>query len=133
MQLREKAKTKVAHHLLIKLAFAVVIARLYGTLGGSLTSVGAQADPLPPGSFVGRARELSESCVGLSNVTAGHGHLFPPSGGYFLILFARFKSRSLRTTKAGSNAAVGCVSRNWRWNSASTDSENRKQSMVEGR
>jgi predicted ATPase len=31
---------------------------------------------MPPGSFIGRERELSELRVGLADVTAGHAHLF---------------------------------------------------------
>ena len=41
---------------------------------------GDQAEPRPPGSFVGRGRELAELHAGLTDVTAGNGHLFLLSG-----------------------------------------------------
>ena len=59
-----------------------------------MTSAGAQAEPRPPGLFVGRDRELVEFRAGLSDVTAGHSHLFPLSDDRFLIIFARL-SRNL--------------------------------------
>jgi len=68
----------------------VLNASLYGTLGGSVTSVGAQAEPRPPGSFVGRAHERLELRAGLSDVTARHSNLFLLNGERFLIILARF-------------------------------------------
>ena len=45
-----------------------------------MTALGAQAEPKPTGSFVGRERELAELRAGLADVTAGHSHLFLLSG-----------------------------------------------------
>jgi MoxR-like ATPase len=45
-----------------------------------VTSLGAQGEPRPPGSFIGRERELLELRACLADVTAGHGHLFLLSG-----------------------------------------------------
>jgi predicted ATPase len=45
-----------------------------------VTSLGEQAEPSPPHSFVGRERELAELRAGLRDVTAGHSHLFLLSG-----------------------------------------------------
>jgi tetratricopeptide (TPR) repeat protein len=45
-----------------------------------VTSPGAQAEPRPPGSFVGRKRELAELSRGLADIAAGHSHLFLLSG-----------------------------------------------------
>ena len=85
----------------MELAIAVVNVRLYRTLGGSVTSVGTQGEPRPSGSFVGRARELLELRAGLSDVIAGHSHLFLLSGERFRIILARFNDQSLATPKAG--------------------------------
>jgi hypothetical protein len=119
--------------VLINLAIAVLNARLYGTLGGSVTSVGAQAEPRAPGSFVGRAQELVELRAGLSDVTAGHSHLFLPSGEGYLTILARFKLKSLRAPKVGSTATAGRVSRNWHCDSTLTRFGNGNQPMVKGR
>ena len=45
-----------------------------------MTSSSAREGDRPPGSFVGRERELAESGAGVRDVTAGHGHLFLLSG-----------------------------------------------------
>jgi tetratricopeptide (TPR) repeat protein len=45
-----------------------------------MVSSSAQEGDRPPGSFVGRERELAELRTGLGDVTAGHGHLFLLSG-----------------------------------------------------
>jgi tetratricopeptide (TPR) repeat protein len=45
-----------------------------------MTSSSAQEGDRPPGSFVGRERELAELHTGLGDVTAGHSHLFLLSG-----------------------------------------------------
>jgi hypothetical protein len=61
---------------------------------------------------VAPARDLVELRAGLSDVTAGHSHLFLRSGARFLIILARFKRRSLRTPKLRSSATAGYISRN---------------------
>lgn len=76
-----------------------------------MTSVSSRAEPLPLGSFLWLARELAELRAELSDLTAGHSHLFPLSGERFLIIFAGFKCKSLRTPKV-SGATEGCVLRN---------------------
>jgi len=85
-----------------------VNASLYGTLGGSVTSVSSRAEPLPPGSFLGPARELAELLAELSNLTAGHSRPFLPSRERFLIIFAGFKCHSL-LANVRSGATVGRV------------------------
>jgi hypothetical protein len=45
-----------------------------------MTSSSAQEGNRPPGSFVGRERDLAELRAGLTDATAGHGDLFLLSG-----------------------------------------------------
>jgi eukaryotic-like serine/threonine-protein kinase len=69
---------QMAQDVLTELAIAVLNVRL--SAGGPMTPSSARADERPPGSFVGRGRELAELRTGLGDVTAGHGHLFLLSG-----------------------------------------------------
>ena len=45
-----------------------------------MTSVSAHVEPRPPGSLVGRERELAELRASLTDAATGHGHLFLLSG-----------------------------------------------------
>jgi hypothetical protein len=61
----------MAQDVLTELAMAVLNVRL--NVGGPMTSSSAQEGDRPPGSLVGRERELAELRAGLADVAAGHG------------------------------------------------------------
>jgi hypothetical protein len=122
---RQKAKTKVAHHVLIELAIVALNARLYGTSGRSPTSVGAQAEPWPPGSFEANTRELVDLRARVSDLTAGYSHLFLLSGEPQVSAgrISNLRSSARPAVVLGIAAVMQSL----------TGSRNRNQPMVKGR
>jgi hypothetical protein len=86
-----------------------------------VTSLGPQAEPRPPSTFLGREREFADLGAGLSEVTACRRHLFPLRGEPGIGATSLADEFRLLAVAHGVRVAWGrcwegdCAQANWPW------------------